>query len=89
MSSFRRFSALLPGAVLAASAAATHGQSEVQGATTLRDAVAMVERDTGGRILAAETVLAGDTRVYRIKVLTPDGTVRVVQVAAKDDANNS
>ncbi len=81
--------ALLAGVVLVASAAATHGQSDVQGAATLREAVALVERDTGGRILAAETVIAGQSRVYRIKVLTPDGTVRVVQVAAKDDVNKS
>jgi len=74
---------------IAAGAAATHGQSDIQGAATLRDAVAKVERDTGGRILAAETVTTGDSRIYRIKVLTPDGTVRVVQVVGTDDANAS
>jgi len=83
MSLSRRLSALLLGAALAASAMATRGQSpELPGAATLREAVALVERDTGGRILAAETVTTGSTRVYRIKVLTPDGTVRVVQVMA-------
>ncbi|MEO6065005.1 MAG: hypothetical protein ABIP49_04395 [Lysobacterales bacterium] len=89
MSAFRRISALMLGVFLAASAAAIHGQSEVKGAATLRDAVAMVERDTGGRILAAETVTTGDSRIYRIKVLTPDGTVRVVQVVGTDDVKRS
>lgn len=89
MSAVRHVWALLLGAALAASAVATHGQSEVQGASTLRDAVAMVERETGGRILAAETVTTGDSRVFRIKVLTPDGTVRVVQVVGIESANRS
>lgn len=90
MSPVQRLSALLLGAVLAASAMATRGQSaEIQGAATLREAVALVERDTGGRILAAETVTTGSTRVYRIKVLTPDGTVRVVQVMAIDSDKSS
>lgn len=84
MSTFRTLSALVLGVVLAASAAATRGQPGVQGAATLREAVALIERDTGGRILAAETVTTGETRVYRIKVLTPDGTVRVVQVVATE-----
>ena len=84
MSTFRTLSALVLGVVLAASAAATRGQSGVQGAATLREAVALIERDTGGRIIAAETVTTGETRVYRIKVLTPDGTVRVVQVVATE-----
>jgi len=90
MSPLRRLSALLLGAALAASAMATRGQStQMPGAATLRDAVAMVERDTGGRILAAETVTTGSTRVYRIKVLTPDGTVRVVQVMGTDADSQS
>ena len=89
MNLLQRLWALSVGAALAASAFASHGQSEVQGAPTLREAVALVERDTGGRILAAEAVTAGLSRVYRIKVLTPDGTVRVVQVLATADANSS
>lgn len=48
-------------------------------AQTLNDTVRRVERETGGRILSAETVSFGSRQVYRIKVLTPDGRVRVVQ----------
>jgi len=49
----------------------------------LREAVDQVQRDTGGKILAAQTVGHGSNRTYRIKVLTPDGRVRVVQVLAR------
>jgi hypothetical protein len=51
-------------------------------AQTLNDTVRRVERETGGRILSAETVTSGSREVYRIKVLTPDGRVRVVQEPA-------
>ena len=37
-----------------------------------------VERD-GGRVLRAERVRRGDEELYRIKVLTPEGRVRVLQ----------
>ncbi len=90
MTRLRAVLILLVGAVLAASAVAARGQSPgSSGAATLREAVAMVERDTGGRILDAETVTTGSTRVYRIKVLTPDGTVRVVQVMSTDSNASS
>jgi hypothetical protein len=49
------------------------------GAQSLNETVRRVERETGGRILSAETVVAGNREVHRIKVLTPDGRVRVVQ----------
>lgn len=51
-------------------------------AQSLNDTVRRVERETGGRILSAETVVSGSREVYRIKVLTPDGRVRVVQEPA-------
>jgi hypothetical protein len=51
----------------------------------LREAVDQVQRDTGGKILAAQTVGHGSNRTYRIKVLTTDGRVRVVQVPARSN----
>jgi hypothetical protein len=51
-------------------------------AQSLNDTVRRIERETGGRILSAETVMSGNREVYRIKVLTPDGRVRVVQEPA-------
>jgi uncharacterized membrane protein YkoI len=46
---------------------------------SLDEAVARVRRETGGRVLSAE---ARDSR-YRIKVLLPNGAVRVVNVDAR------
>ena len=55
----------------------------------LREAVDQVQRDTGGKILAAQTVGHGSGQTYRIKVLTPDGRVRVVQVQARSGNTTS
>ena len=52
------------------------------GEITLEQAVEQVRAETGGRILSAETVQANGRRVHRIKVLTPDRRVRVVNVEA-------
>jgi uncharacterized membrane protein YkoI len=49
---------------------------------SLNAAVAQVQRETGGRILSAETVNQGGHRVHRIKVLTPDKRVRIINVDA-------
>jgi len=49
---------------------------------SLNAAVAQVQRETGGRILSAETVNKGGHRVHRIKVLTPDKRVRIINVDA-------
>ncbi len=51
-------------------------------ALTLQDAVAKVERDTHGKVLSAETKRTGNRTVYRIKVLTHDGQVQVIEVPA-------
>jgi uncharacterized membrane protein YkoI len=50
---------------------------------TLQDAVAKVERETHGKVLSAETKHNGRQTVYRIKVLTRDGQVRVIEVPAE------
>lgn len=47
---------------------------------TLEQAVKQVQHETRGHILAADTVSRGKSNVYRIKVLTPQGQVRVVQM---------
>ncbi|MGH8171681.1 MAG: PepSY domain-containing protein [Rhodanobacteraceae bacterium] len=48
-----------------------------------QDAVAQVQRDTNGKVLSVQTLTIGKRKVYRIKVLTHDGQVRVVQVQAE------
>ena len=53
-----------------------------QRAVTLRDAVEQVERSTGGKVIAASRVRVGKSKMFRIKVLTADGRVRVIQVPA-------
>lgn len=47
---------------------------------TLEQAVKQVQHQTRGHILAADTVSRGKSNVYRIKVLTPQGQVRVMQL---------
>lgn len=45
----------------------------------LPEAVRKVERETNGQVLRAEQMRNGNTQVSRIKVLTPDGRVRVLR----------
>jgi uncharacterized membrane protein YkoI len=51
---------------------------------SVQEAVAQVQRDTnGGKVLSVQTLTIGKRKVYRIKVLTHDGQVRVVQIQAE------
>lgn len=50
---------------------------------SLEEAVAEVRSRTGGRILSAETRRANGETVHRIKVLTGDQRVRVIEVDAR------
>lgn len=45
----------------------------------LPEAVRRVEQETNGQILRAEQMRNGNRQVSRIKVLTPDGRVRVLR----------
>lgn len=49
---------------------------------SLDQAIQRIRRETGGRILAADTIRQDGTVAYRIKVLMPDGRVRVFHVDA-------
>ena len=49
---------------------------------SMQEAIAKVERDTHGKVLSAETKRTGNRAVYRIKVLTRDGRVQVIEVPA-------
>lgn len=46
------------------------------------EAAAIAQRETGGRVLAVERVESGGRVMWRVKVLTPRGDVRVVLVDA-------
>ena len=48
--------------------------------SNLEQAVRQVQHQTRGHILAADTVSRGQTKVYRIKVLTKQGKVQVMQL---------
>lgn len=50
---------------------------------SLNQAVQQVQRETGGRVLSAETINKGRRSVHRIKVLTPSGQVRVMTIDAR------
>jgi hypothetical protein len=55
---------------------------------SLEQAVRQVQHETRGHILAADTVSRGPTNVYRIKVLTPQGKVQVMQLHSSPQAQN-
>ena len=76
--SCRRLSPLMLALALALPAA----PAAAQRAVNLQEAVERVQQETGGKILSAETVRIGRQKMFRIKVLTPDGRVRVVQIPA-------
>ncbi len=62
------------------------GQTQWQlasgGQLSLGDAADQVQRRTGGRILSAQAIREQGRDMYRIKVLTRQGEVRVVMVDA-------
>ena len=47
-----------------------------------QEAVAQAQREAEGKVLSVQTLTVGKHKVYRIKMLTRDGQVRVVQVLA-------
>ncbi len=69
-------------AVLLGCACLTAAPTLRAAAMSMQDAIAKVERDTHGKVLSAETKRTGNRAVYRIKVLTRDGRVQVIEVPA-------
>jgi hypothetical protein len=59
-------------------------QDRSRGRGSLPDSVRRVERQTGGEVLRAEPMQRDGREVYRLKVLTADGRVRVLQEDPKD-----
>ena len=51
-----------------------------QDGMTLSQAIESVRKQTGGKVLSAETKVQGGREVHHIKVLTPDGKVRTHRV---------
>jgi uncharacterized membrane protein YkoI len=50
---------------------------------TLQEAIAKVQHQTGGRVLSAESKTQEKKTIYRIKVLTRDGQVKIIEVPAE------
>lgn len=71
---------LLVLAAVAAAAAPVHAEEARQRRLEAAERIREVERD-GGRVLQAERMQRGGREVYRYKVLTPDGRVRVMHDA--------
>jgi hypothetical protein len=67
---------------------ADHGQPKndprASGPATsgLPASVRRIERETGGEVLKAQPIQRDGREVYRVKVLTPQGRIRVVEDAA-------
>ncbi len=49
----------------------------------LQEAIAQAQRDTEGKVLSVQTLRVGRHKVFRIKILTRDGQVRIVTVRAE------
>ena len=61
----------------------TQREATHQDGLSLDEAVARVRHDTGGRVLSAEAHDNRGRTIYRIKVLLPNGSVRVINVDAQ------
>lgn len=66
-----------------AQATSASSKSAAVTAMTLEQAVAKVQSQTHGKVLRAGTRQYGSMTEYLIKVLTPDGHVRVIPVRSK------
>jgi uncharacterized membrane protein YkoI len=49
---------------------------------SVQEAVVQAQHETDGKVLSVQTLTVGKRKVYRVKMLTRDGQVRVVQVQA-------
>jgi len=68
---------LLAGLGLCAPASANDRDEDPR--ARLPDSVQRIERETGGKVLQVRPLQRGDREIYRMKVLTPDGRVKIMQ----------
>jgi len=74
----RKWSAGLLAVLLAATVSSVFARE-----LNVQEAVAQAQRETEGKVLSVQTLNVGKHKVYRIKILTRDGQVRIVQVPAE------
>jgi uncharacterized membrane protein YkoI len=58
-------------------------QTPPQSPYTLDQAVALVKDRTGGRVLRAETVILDERTIHKVRIITPEGRVRTIDVDAQ------
>ena len=49
---------------------------------TVQEAVEQVQRETSAKVLSVQTLRIGKRKIYRIKILTSGGQVRVLEIKA-------
>ena len=49
---------------------------------TVQEAVEQVQRETTAKVLSVQTLSIGKRKIYRIKILTSGGQVRVLEIKA-------
>lgn len=52
----------------------------VQAKASRDDAATIAQRMTGGRVLSVDRIRQGDREVWRVKVVTPQGEMRVIVI---------
>lgn len=75
---FRRHLLVLAAAI----AAIVYSPLPLAAEISAQEAVDRVQQETGGKVLSVQTLRLGKRKIFRIKVLTPGGQVRVVEVQA-------
>jgi uncharacterized membrane protein YkoI len=50
---------------------------------SVQEAVVQAQHEVDGKVLSVQALNVGKRKVYRIKILTRDGQVRIVQVQAE------
>ncbi len=50
---------------------------------SVQEAVAEAQRQADGKVLSVQALNVGKRKIYRIKILTHDGQVRVIQIPAE------
>ncbi len=79
---------LAPQAIAQGQTQGAPAQNDAQERATLNDSVREAERD-GGRVLRAESIRRDGSEVHRMKVMTPDGRVRVLRENSNDKRDKS
>ncbi|OOG50999.1 hypothetical protein [Rhodanobacter sp. C01] len=85
MTTYKNFIFALLISILSGVASAVAAQSAES--VTMDQAVLQVQQETRGKVLSAEQRGVGRRQEYRIKVLTPDGHVRVMAVSSEASKN--